>query len=229
MKKKILAIVSHPDDEIIGCGGSLIKHVKQGDTVKVIFTSESEMARNKDLHKVRKSSLLRQKIALNISKILKFEKPIFLNFKNLSLTRQEVTEMNASLKQIIEKYKPSIIYTHTPKDIHHDHRKTFEATIIATKPQNSFLIKKILTFEIPSSTDCNFSNEIKNFFPNYFVNIKNEINLKIKILKKYKEEIKSYPNSRSLKGIANLNMYRGNVVSLNFAEAFELIRYVDYR
>lgn len=228
MKNKILAIVSHPDDEIIGCGGTLIKHRKLGDKVQVVFTSESELARNKDSFIAKKKSEYRQKIALSVSKILKFEKPIFLNFNNLSLTRSDVTNMNGKLREIIKSYKPSIVYTHSQKDIHHDHRKTFEATIIATRPQNNFLIKKILTFEIPSSTDSNFYSVTSNFCPNYFVDIGGQVNLKMKILKKYQNEMKKYPHYRSLVGIKNLSMYRGNIVSLKFAEAFELLRHIDY-
>ena len=228
MQNRVLAIASHPDDEIIGCGGTLIKHKNSGDKVKVLFTSESELARNKNLFIAKKKSFIRQKIACTISKILKFEKPIFLNFNNLSLTRADITMMNKNIREVIESYKPTIIYTHTPKDIHHDHRKTFESVIIATKPQNNLNIKKILTFEIPSSTDYNFSSSCSTFCPNYFVNIKDEIKLKINLLKKYKNEMKKYPNSRSLRGIKNLAAYRGNMVSLDWAESFELIRNIEF-
>ena len=228
MKNKILAIVSHPDDEIIGCGGTLIKHRKSGDKVKVIFTSESELARNKDLFIAKKQSEYRQGIAISVSKILKFEKPIFLNFNNLSLTRSDVTNMNGKLREIIKSYRPSIIYTHSPKDIHHDHRKTFEATLIAARPQNNCRINKILSFEIPSSTDIYTSNTRENFNPNYFINIKKEINTKLEMLTKYKREMKKYPHSRSKIGIKNLNIYRGNMVSLDFVEAFELIRHIEF-
>ena len=90
MKKKILAIVSHPDDEIIGCGGTLIKHVKQKDQVKVVFTSESERARSKNVNTNEKNSHERIMQAKKISKKLGFKEPIFLNYPSLSLSRKKI-------------------------------------------------------------------------------------------------------------------------------------------
>jgi len=224
MNKKILVVVSHPDDEILGCGGSLIKHIKKGDRVKVIFTSESEKARNiNNLNKAKKKSKSRKEVAKNVSKLLKFDEPIFLNFNNLSLTREDVTIMNGQLREIIQTFRPSTIYTHSPNDIHHDHRKTFEATIIASQLLKNLTINKILTFEIPGSSTIDSHN---SFYPNYFINIEDEIKSKLKILKKYQNEMKKYPHQRSLIGVYNLSIYRGNMINLNYAEAFNLIRYI---
>ncbi len=228
MKKKVLVVVSHPDDEIIGCGGSLIKHVSNKDAVKVIFTSESEGARSKNQNINKKNSDKRKKNAEKVSKFLKFEKPIFLNFPNLSLTQKYVTEMNSLIKEEIYKFKPDIIYTHSPYDIHDDHRKTFDATFIAARPAKGIKISKFLTFEIPSASEFSiFPNKI-NFNPNCFINIEKEIKMKKRALMMYKKQFKKYPNILSIKSILNLNQFRGNMVNLKFAEAFELIRKVDY-
>jgi LmbE family N-acetylglucosaminyl deacetylase len=225
MKKKIIVVAAHPDDEIIGCGGTLIKHIKSKDSVRVIFASESENARNTKKNISSKRSLIRQKIAKKVSKFLSFEEPIFLGYPNLELTRQNITQMNKQLKEIFEKFKPNIIYTHTPYDLHHDHRKTFEATSIAIRPNKNFMICKFLTFEIPSASEISNSPNKTIFIPNYFVNIESEIKTKLKILSMYyKNEMNSYPNTRSLDGINNLSKYRGNCVFLKYAEAFELIR-----
>ncbi len=228
MKKKILAIVSHPDDEIIGCGGTLIKHVKEKCLVKVVFTSESENARSKNLELNKKNSHKRIELAKKVSKKLGFESPIFLNYPSLSLSRKEITNMNSKLLKILINFKPNIIYTHSPYDAHHDHRATFDATLVASRPNNKVKIEEILTFEIPSATEFSILPNKKNFLPNYFVNIEKSIKLKKNALNLYKKQLKNYPNMLSLKGIVNLNIHRGNMVNLKYAEAFNIIRKVNY-
>tara|TARA_B100000989_G_C19533104_1_gene471534 strand:+ start:1090 stop:1776 length:687 start_codon:yes stop_codon:yes gene_type:complete len=228
MKKKVLVVVSHPDDEVIGCGGTLIKHVTNGDKVKVIFTSESESAREKNKKLSKKKTLERQKIAEKVSKHLKFEKPIFLNFPNLSLTRKDVTKMNSLIKDTIYKFKPDVIYTHSPYDIHHDHRKTFDATLVAARPSKINKVCELLTFEIPSASEFSIFPNSKNFNPNIFVNIEKQMQLKKKVLMFYKNQFNEYPNILSIKSILNLSEYRGNMVNLKFAESFELIRKINY-
>ena len=228
MKKKILAIVSHPDDEIIGCGGTLIKHVKEKDLVKVVFTSESENARSKDLDINKKNSHKRNLQAKKVSKKLGFKIPIFLNYPSLSLSRKEITDMNSKLLKIIIDFKPDIIYTHSPYDAHHDHRATFDATLVASRPNKKIKIEQILTFEIPSATEFSILPNKKSFVPNYFVNIEKSINLKKSALNLYKNQLKNYPNMLSIKGIVNLNAHRGNMVNLKYAEAFNIIRKVNY-
>jgi LmbE family N-acetylglucosaminyl deacetylase len=224
MKKRILAIVAHPDDEIIGCGGSLIKHVNSGDKVKIVFASDCEA--RKVLGKVVKknSPKFRFDIAKKVSLTLKFEAPTFLNYPNLTMDRNDLLNLNTDIQKIINSYKPHIIYTHFFGDMHHDHRSVYEATLVSCKSQYYSFIEKILMFEIPSATDCFFNNENSlNFNPNIFVNIEKEMKKKKKSLELYKDEILDYPNSRSFKGLENLSMYRGNSLKFKNAEAFQLV------
>lgn len=228
MKEKVLVIVAHPDDEILGCGGTLIKHISKSDIVQVVFTSDSESNRFENVNSASKRIIKRQEIAQNVSKKLSFKKPIFLNYPNLKLSRDDITSMNKMIKNIINSYQPTIIYTHYPYDVHHDHRATYEATIVACRPLNRFKIKKIITFEIPSATEFSYVPNKISFTPNYFINIEKEMNKKIKILKYYKNELLSYPSIRSFQGVKNLTQYRGNMVNLKYAEAFEIVRFVDF-
>ena len=222
MRNKILAIVAHPDDEIIGCGGSLIKHIINGDKVQVVFTMNCE-ARSIIGNKLKNNStMLRYDVAKKVSSYLKFEKPIFLNYPNLTMERKNILNLNNDLKKIIQRLKPNIIYTHFSDDIHHDHRSTYEATLISSRVQYNDFIERILMFEVPSASDSFFNKN--NFNPNVFINIEEELKKKNKAIKLYKHEILKYPNSRSFKGIENLSKYRGNIVKFKYAEAFQLIR-----
>ena len=225
-KKKILVVASHPDDEIIGCGGTLLKYKKKKYDIKFVFTFLGNDLRKSSNVKLRVENNRRINESIKVTKRLGVSEPIFLDHlvKNKN-DRNFKSELNKNILKIIKTYEPEIIFTHTYKDIHNDHRDTFEAVHIATRPQNKLKhLKKILMFEIPSSTENYFLNE--RFSPNHWVSIDREIKSKISLLKIYKEEMLEYPNSRSLKAIENLCKFRGNQISMNYAEAFEILRSV---
>ncbi len=224
-KSRILVIVSHPDDEILGCGGSIIKLAKSS-LIKILFTCKTHDKRNNT--KYSDNNQKRQIIAKNVAKYLKIKKPIFLDYPGLKMNRNDITKMAKSIYDQILKFKPDIIFSHCIDDNHHDHRVTAEAVFIATRPSPKIqFIKKIFSMEIPSASEKLFSRK-KSFKPNYFIDIKTTYKKKLKILNKfYKKELLPYPNSRSLKSIKNLTEYRGNLVNLKFAEAFEINRIID--
>lgn len=218
---RILIILAHPDDEIIGCGGTILKF-RNKSTIQVIFTCKTYDQRIE--LKKNNNNEVRQNLAKKTSDYLKIKKPIFLNYNGLFLKREDVTNMSKSIYNQIIKYKPDTIFTHCLDDNHHDHRATAEAVLIATRTNHSTnFIKRLLCCEIPSATD-RLIKKNRNFSPIFFIDISKQLNNKIKILKKfYKKELKKYPHLLSIKGIKNLNNFRGNTVNLKSAEAFEVI------
>lgn len=220
MKKKILVIVAHPDDEIIGCGGTLMKHISQGDRVKICFAMNGDYPR-KLINKKYSLELIRYKTATKISKLLKFDPPEFFKFNGLCLTSEDKLHLNQKVSKIIKLYRPNIVYTHFEGDNHLDHRNVFESVIVSTRPSDNISIEKIYSMEIASATDYPLS---KYFIPNHFVDISKFYKKKENILKLYKKEIKKYPNIRSLGSIKNLNALRGNMINQNFSESFKLIK-----
>ena len=223
--KKILIIAAHPDDEVIGCGGTIFK-LKKKNSIKVLFVCKTHDIR-KDLKKIEIYNK-RKILAIKVSKVIGISQPIFLDYKGLSIQRSQITEIAGKIYDEIISFKPNIIFTHCIDDLHHDHRVSAEATLIATRPKKQIkFLEKIYSYEIPSATDFLIKKR-KTFNPNYFVDVSGFYKKKISILKKfYSKELRSYPNILSVKSLENIMRYRGNQVNLYFAEAFETIRNLE--
>lgn len=214
--KKILIIVSHPDDEILGCGGTIYKHVSKKDKVYVYFTHEGSSGRFTDLNnpKILIEIKKRKDIAKNLAKKFKYKIIGFADNQNLYPNQVDVLKNVKKIIEIINLIKPDIVYTHFNNDMHADHNLTHDMVITACRPAN-FFIKEIYLMEIPSSTNWKHDNI---FSPNLFINI--NINQKLKQMKYYKSEFRKDPHPTSINNIKALAMYRGSQVGFNFAESF---------
>lgn len=220
MKNNILVVAAHPDDEILGCGGSLLK-LKNKYNIYGIFMTNGVGARD---NSNQKKIIERKKNCEKLFKYFKFKKPVFLDYPDNKLDTIPLLELIKSLEKRINIINPSIIFTHSSRCLNIDHRKTFDAVITACRPIKKSNLKKILSFEVPSSSEWIFKKD-KSFQPNYFIDITKQINDKIKCLKFYKKELRKYPHSRSIKAIKSLSEYRGTFIGVKNAEAFYLVRY----
>jgi N-acetylglucosamine malate deacetylase 1 len=224
IKKKILVVAAHPDDEVIGCGGTIAKLKKQGNEIYVLFVSDGESSRN--VKNLSSLILKRKKSAIRSSKILGIKKIFFCDLPDNNL--DSISRL--TIVKLIEKYivdiKPQIVFTHFNGDLNIDHQIVSKSVITACRPQKKNPVKKLLFFEIPSSTDWQIGNKKNNVFnPNWFEDISKTRSLKIKALKAYKTEIRKWPHPRSIKGINSLMQVRGATAGFNFAEAFVLGRF----
>lgn len=226
MKKKILIIACHPDDETLGCGGYFDKY-KNKYKFKVIFLAEGSSCRYKDKKKyqskIEKDILTRKKSALKALNLFSINKVTFYNHTCGQLNKVPQTKINKILEKEIKIFKPNIIFTHSGKDLNLDHQTIFKSVLVATRPtkiQN--IVDEIYSFEILSSTEWNYSNK---FQPNYFVELsKKNLMKKWRALRFYKSETQKKPHPRSLFGIESLAKYRGLQSGSIYAEAYELIR-----
>ena len=219
---KIFVVAAHPDDEVLGCGGTLHKHVNNGDKVFILFVSDGVSARYKTNEKTKCTNeiLKRKKMARNVAKIGNFTIVDFLNLKNLELHTYPHNFLTNIIFNYFKKYKPDIVYTHYEHDLNVDHYHTFFSTFVASRPNSEFQIKKLLSFEIPSSTDWGINSNNKIFNPNYFVDISKFSKKKELLLNKYKFEIRKTPHSRSIPNINALSVVRGGMAGVHKAEAF---------
>lgn len=226
----IIVVAAHPDDEILGCGGTLLKHVAKGDNVFILFVSEGVSGRyrfSNNEHSLQKEILQRQAMAKKVAKIGKFKILDFLGLKNLELHSYPHNYLTNIIIDKFKKIKPDIVYTHYEHDLNIDHYHTFFSTFVACRPNKDFTIKKLLSFEIPSSTDWGIATNNKLFSPNYFIDVHKFIKKKEKLLNQYKFEMRKHPHSRSIKNINSLAIYRGGSIGLKSAEAFQVNRIID--
>jgi len=211
---KILVIAPHPDDEVLGMGGTIKKlSPKNNITLLIMTDGASAQYSDKKMIKVRKESCKKSSKILGISEIK------FLNFKDMKLDSVPQLEINQEIEKIIKKIQPKIVFTSPKNDLNRDHGVTFNSTLVATRPSSSG-VKKVFSYELPGYTK-------KPFSPNHYEDITKQFVHKIKAFKMYKSEIMKFPHPRSIESIENLAVYRGIQAGIAKAESFELIRNIE--
>lgn len=219
--KKILVVAAHPDDEVIGCGGTIARHTSEGDQVHIIFMADGVKSRKTfttgDIEK-------RNKASIDSCKILGAQIPQFLSFPDNKMDTVALLDIVQELESSINKIQPSIIYTHHGEDLNVDHRITHKAVLTACRPQPLSFISEIYSFEVLSSTEWVSPNPKNAFVPNRFVDISKFIKLKEKALNAYIEEMRSFPHSRSIETAKFLAKYRGSSMGMKAAESFQTER-----
>lgn len=215
---KVLIVVAHPDDEVIGCGATILKHTRNCDKVQSVFLADGFGSRDNDKN--------RDNSAQKASEILGCEKPIFLNFPDNQLDTIPLLDIVKEIEDIINNFKPNIIYTHHFGDLNIDHQVAHKAVMTACRPQPDFHVKEIYSFETLSATHWQSVSMGSVFNPNYFVEINDFVVKKIKALKCYDAEMRDYPHIRSYEAIEALAKFRGGTVGIKNAEAFFIERLI---
>lgn len=226
--KKILVIVAHPDDEILGLGGTVRKHVNNGDVVSCIILGEGMTSRKNNRNDTEQSIINSlHENTVQASKIIGYKEVFFANLPDNRFDSVNLLDIIKIVEEYIGKIKPDIIYTHHHGDLNIDHKQTFEAVITACRPVGDYSVKEIYTFETPSSTEWNFRYENNSFKPNVFIDVKGTLRAKLDGMACYRTELRDFPHPRSIKTLEIIAQRWGTVVGKEYVEAFELIRKVD--
>lgn len=223
MAKTVLVVAAHPDDEALGCGGTIARHIDQGDTVFTIFVADGVTSRAN----ANQNDLMRRETSAELAReVLGVSKNFYLGLPDNRLDSLPLIEVIKPIEKIIQDIQPNIVYTHHIGDLNVDHCITHKAVLTACRPMAKNSVQAILSFEIMSSTDWAFSNS-ELFIPNYFVDISSHLEKKMDALGAYSMEMRSAPHSRSLEHIKHLACHRGHCVGMSAAEAFQVIRLLD--
>ena len=208
---KILVVAAHPDDETIGCGGAIARHVSEGDEVGIITLTNGVSAR----------------VAEKAMNLLGAKWIGQGDFSDNGMDKNPLLEIIKYIEDIKETFYPDIIYTHTPHDLNIDHRVTTSAVLTAFRPQPEESYQEIRLFEEPSSSDFTTESLHGSFAPNLFIDITNFITFKMEALKFYDTEMREYPHSRSYMNVETVAKYRGASVGIPLAEAFQIVRSIQ--
>lgn len=200
----ILIVASHPDDEVLGCGGVITKYVEKGDNVYCLILGKGRGIEAKEA-----------------SDILGIKKTFFFDFPDQRYDSIPLLDIIQIIEKVKEEVKPEIVFTHSSGDLNLDHQITQKAVLTAFRPQPKENVKEIYGFEVLSSTEWG-----SGFKPNVFFDITKEFEKKIKALKAYDSEMREYPHPRSYEGVEVLAKKRGMTVGVEKAEAFELLHFL---
>ena len=228
-KKNILVVVAHPDDEVLGCGGTIAKHVTDGDDVHILIMAEGLTSRD-DMRNINLRNGELNELHSNseqVAKILGVESLTMCNFPDNRMDSINLLDVVKKIEQIVEGIKPNIVYTHHAGDVNVDHLITHNAVITACRSLPGQCVKTILFFETLSSTEWQMQTCDKVFMPNWFVDIEKSFKKKMEALRCYESEMREYPHSRSYKAVEVLARYRGATVGCCLAEAFMLGRKIE--
>ena len=220
--KSILVVAAHPDDEVLGCGGYIANQVRSGDEVFVTFLSDGVTSRRGNLGLQEIES--RRNAARLASKVLGASDVSFGDFPDNKLDASPLLEVIKSIEAVVERVRPQIVLTHFGGDLNIDHRIVNQAVLTACRPTVDQVVKQIMFFEVSSSTEWQVPTEGEAFVPNWFEDISQTLELKVKALMMYEHELRDWPHPRSVKAVEHLVHWRGASCGVDAAEAFVLGR-----
>jgi LmbE family N-acetylglucosaminyl deacetylase len=221
--KKVLVVAVHPDDETLGCGGTLLKHKANGDEIHWLIATDIKESEDYDISAIKQ----RNKEIKKVEDLYGFTS---VNKLDLSTTKVDTYSMSvlvSKISSVIDRIRPDTIYLPFKGDVHSDHKYIFDAAYSCTKSFRYPFIKKIYMMEILSETEFSVSVKEDSFVPNVFVDISDYMDSKIEIMKIYKSEMGEHPFPRSERNIRALANFRGATCGSEYAESFVLLKEIN--
>ncbi len=224
MSKRTLIIAAHPDDEVLGCGGTIAAQTSQGNSVQVMFLADGVSSRG---GKASAELQRRRHAAHTAAELLGIESVSFADFPDNQLDTVPLLRVVQRIEERINQYQPDTILTHHAGDVNIDHQRVHQAVITACRPQPGYPVKTLLFFEVPSSTEWQPPGSAAAFLPNWFIDISDTLERKLEALAAYNEELRDFPHPRSVEAVKALARWRGATVGVRAAEAFVLGRRIE--
>lgn len=217
-KTRVLVVAAHPDDEALGCGGTLARHVREGDEVSALFMTDGVGARGQGGEAERNEAALQALEALGIAEAA------FGNFPDNGMDGVPLLEIVKFVEEGVTNVKPQIVYTHHHGDLNIDHQLTHKAVLTACRPMPGADVEAIYGFEVLSSTEWTAQTPENVFMPAHYVDISQDFEVKTAALKAYDGEMQDFPHARSYEAVEALATLRGAQIGVEKAEAFSVIR-----
>ena len=224
MPKTILILAAHPDDEVLGCGGTIAKLADEGSSIHVAFLADGVFSRAGDQNKQQEELYIRRAAARISCEILGVKSVSFDDFPENRMDTVALLDIIKAVEVLIAEHQPETVFTHHAGDVNIDHRRIHEAVVTACRPQPGHPVKTLLAFEVASSTEWHLPSSAPIFAPNWFVDISDTLDRKLAALDVYAVELRAWPHPRSRQGAEHLAHWRGATVGVDAAEAFMLGR-----
>jgi LmbE family N-acetylglucosaminyl deacetylase len=221
----VLVVAAHPDDEVLGCGGTAARLAHEGHAVHIAIMAEGITSRHaqRDQADAQQLSRLHQQAHAAAAKMGAKDVVLF-KLPDNRLDTVPLLEVVKLVEQLVENLKPEVIYTHHPGDLNIDHEVVHRAVLTATRPVAGQPVREIYAFEVPSSTEWAFQRLQPSFRPNVFVDVTSTLDAKLDAMACYDSESREFPHPRSPEALRALATRWGTVVGCPAAEAFELVR-----
>ena len=226
MSDSVLIVAAHPDDEVLGCGGTAASHVRGGDEVHVLILAEGITSRSgsRTSNHVRSELAALRKTAARAAEILGITSLTLQDFPDNRMDSIDLLTVVQAVEFSITRLRPRIVYTHHFGDLNIDHRITHQAVVTACRPLAGHSVDTVLFFETSSSTEWQPPSHGLDFAPAWFVDITDTLSTKIEALRCYSSEMRSWPHPRSARAIRQLAGWRGTTAGLRAAESFMIGR-----
>ncbi len=224
-KRRILVIAAHPDDEVLGCGGTMARLAREGNEIYTLMMGEGITARDekRDRRLRQKELNFLKKQVISANKILGVKEIFIHNFPDNRFDSVDLLDIIKRIEEVKRKIKPDIVFTQHEKDLNIDHQILYKAVLAATRPIAGETVKEVYSFEALSSTEWNYP---LNFLPDVYFDISDTLDIKIKAMEIYKSELKNFFHPRSLEGIKLNARYWGMRVGHKYVEAFKTVRVI---
>jgi LmbE family N-acetylglucosaminyl deacetylase len=221
----VLVIAAHPDDEVLGCGGTIARWAREGHAVFIAILGEGITSRPRRREETEPGLVAAlQAQCRRAAQLLGAREVYFRDFPDNRLDTVPLLEVIKSVEELLDSLQPSIVNTHHGGDLNVDHRVVHQAVLTATRPLKDHPVREVYAFEVPSSTEWAFQRFEPVFRPNVFVDISDTLPVKLEALAQYDTERRAFPHPRSPEAVTALARRWGSVVGCEAAEAFELIR-----
>lgn len=223
----ILVVAAHPDDEILGVGGTIARRVAEGDIAYALILGEGQTSRWQ-IREAAERAVVDElhKDTLSSANVIGYKEVFFSDFPDNRFDSVDMLDVVKSIEKYMAELKPDVVYTHHEGDLNVDHQVTARAVLTATRPFGNYPVKEIYEFETVSSTEWYFGEKSNCFSPNVFVDITNTFQKKCNAMEMYRSELCKFPHPRSLEMLEAVAKKWGGTVGKNYAEAFELVRKV---
>jgi LmbE family N-acetylglucosaminyl deacetylase len=214
---RVLAIAAHPDDEVLGAGGTLIRHFKAGDEVRALIVCSADPIRYRAGEHDQPGDTERASHYLG-------GRTTGLGFPDQRLDAGSNLDLIQAIEREVREFQPDVVYTHHWGDVNADHARIAEAVDVACRPFAAPWIRRLYAFDTPSSSEWTASSRNRPFVPNAFSDISGELDRKLDAMRCYRSELRPYPHPRSLRSLRERAGYWGSVANMSAAEPLMLLR-----